>query len=571
MLATHTKKHSSNAISLNNLQRSVAAAYKAAQYPEAFGLICECIFLDPSNATHKIRLGDVLQKIRLEIFHPKSKRAILACLKSHAVGYQKFVRPWMATLQQDPAHKNLMALWEQADFQAFEAAMNWRSIQTSLQDDFLLYGMRCLMIQDPNLEKLLTHWRRWLLSACIEQPALLRQKNLPFLSALAENCFLNEYVFIETPEEVEKVNMLLAMKDPDAIQLAVLASYKPLYKLPQAGVLAEKFQNGPLAALIKLQITEPMEEERSKADILSVGSIQDNVSEKVRDMYEHNPYPRWNAFDIPQVPRAELKGDWLIAGCGTGRTLVQAALIFPGVDFTGVDISHSSLAYGMRKTEELSADNISFVHADILEIPTLNKQFDVIESSGVLHHMAEPVEGWRQLLKCLKPGGIMHIGLYSALARETIRKGQKYVVEKSYQPTPEGIRSFRTDVLALPSDHSLKGLSEITDFYSLSDCRDLIFHVQEKNYTIPELQGILDELDLAFLGWRMNKPDVQQAYKIRYPGDTAMTNLSYWDELEKENPNIFIGMYQFICCRKSEADQQNETTKALLETGFFLQ
>ena len=48
----------------------------------------------------------------------------------------------------------------------------------------------------------------------------------------------------------------------------------------------------------------------------------------------------------------------------------------------------------------------------------LNKKFDIIESAGVLHHMADPVAGWRTLTNCLKPNGLMKIGLYSNLARQ---------------------------------------------------------------------------------------------------------------------------------------------------------
>jgi hypothetical protein len=31
----------------------------------------------------------------------------------------------------------------------------------------------------------------------------------------------------------------------------------------------------------------------------------------------------------------------------------------------------------------------------------------------------------------------------------------------------------------------------------------------------------------------------------RFPHDTAMTDLASWDLFEREQPNIFTGMYQF--------------------------
>ena len=65
------------------------------------------------------------------------------------------------------------------------------------------------------------------------------------------------------------------------------------------------------------------------------------------------------------------------------------------------------------------------MQADILDLGNLNKQFDIIESVGVLHHMDNPMEGWKVLTDCLKPGGLMMIGLYSELARKHIVKIEK--------------------------------------------------------------------------------------------------------------------------------------------------
>ena len=72
-----------------------------------------------------------------------------------------------------------------------------------------------------------------------------------------------------------------------------------------------------------------------------------------------------------------------------------------------VDLSLSSLCYAKRKTRELGLTNITYAQADILRLGTLPRRFDVIESSGVLHHLADPLAGWRVLLSLLRPGGFM--------------------------------------------------------------------------------------------------------------------------------------------------------------------
>ena len=64
--------------------------------------------------------------------------------------------------------------------------------------------------------------------------------------------------------------------------------------------------------------------------------------------------------------------------------------------------------------------------------------FDFIEASGVLHHLADPWEGWRVLLSLLRPGGTMQVGLYSELARRNIVAARALIAERGYRPVPRG-------------------------------------------------------------------------------------------------------------------------------------
>ena len=96
---------------------------------------------------------------------------------------------------------------------------------------------------------------------------------------------------------------------------------------------------------------------------------------------------------------------------------MTTALRYPGGTVLAVDLSLASLAYAKRKSAELGVANIEYRQADILTLGTLEERFDIIECSGVLHHMAQPFEGWRVLASLRKPGGRMRIGLYSEAGR----------------------------------------------------------------------------------------------------------------------------------------------------------
>ena len=95
------------------------------------------------------------------------------------------------------------------------------------------------------------------------------------------------------------------------------------------------------------------------------------------------------------VSELSAKPQILVAGCGTGQHSIATANKFKNSCITAIDLSLNSLGYAKLKTEQLGITNIEYLQADILDLDLLNKDFDVIESVGVLHHMADPVAGWK--------------------------------------------------------------------------------------------------------------------------------------------------------------------------------
>ena len=82
------------------------------------------------------------------------------------------------------------------------------------------------------------------------------------------------------------------------------------------------------------------------------------------------------------------------------------------------------------------------------------------------------------------------------------------------------------------------------DFYSLSELRDLLFHVQERSTNLPQIARFLIDNKLQFLGFNQVR-HILQRYRSQFPQDSAMTDLALWDQFEEENPQTFVGMYQF--------------------------
>jgi 2-polyprenyl-3-methyl-5-hydroxy-6-metoxy-1,4-benzoquinol methylase/Flp pilus assembly protein TadD len=449
-----------------------------------------------------------------------------------------------------------------------------QGVSAMAQEAMLLALLQSKVVHDLELERLLTAIRRDLLQHAIEgdrQP--VDEDGLELFGALAQQCFLNEYVFalgdIERTQvrQVEDriVAALAAGTAIAARDLIVTASYLPLYRLPGASALLTRSWPDPVARLLTQQIREPLEEEADRHDIPVLTPIDDTVSLQVRNQYEESPYPRWNA--VPQIepttvvaylrdrlnivplswPQTTVGVDILIAGCGTGSHSIDSALRFPKARILAIDISRASLAYAGRKSRALGLTNIEYGQADILKLAALGRRFDVIETVGVLHHLADPAAGGRVLLSLLRPHGLMLVGLYSAAARQSLAAARAFIAERCFRATAEDIRACRQELI------QRFGMPPFRDFSSTSGCRDLLFNVMEHQFTIPQIKALLDENGLTFLGFEQLAPDVLRQFQQRFSDAGALRDLDAWHAFEETNPLTFGNMY-FFWVQKTDAN-----------------
>jgi tetratricopeptide (TPR) repeat protein/2-polyprenyl-3-methyl-5-hydroxy-6-metoxy-1,4-benzoquinol methylase len=444
-----------------------------------------------------------------------------------------------------------------------------RMLRAVAGDQLLRSVMESTRVQDIDIERFLTAARALLLDLVADPSARKADDQvLAFYSSLARQCFINEYVFANTEEESQRLQALHydvseaigSGKALPALHLVAVAAYGPLEAVPGAERLLQRSWPEPVAALLVQQVQEPQQERKYRSSMPRLTAISDRVSVAVKEQYEENPYPRWikpaptgalmtvDAYLRRFAPTYRHSGadhcDLLFAGCGTGQEVIECAQKFFDVRILAVDLSLTSLGYAQRKARELGVTGVEFARADILELGSIGRSFDVIESNGVLHHMAEPMKGWRVLVSLLRPGGIMHIGLYSALARQDIVAARTFIAAGGYRPTFDDIRRCREAMMAADQGTSLKNLTKIGDFFSLSECRDLLFHVQEHQLSLPEIKHFLKEEGLQFLGFDIDDT-VTGKYRSRF-ASAEITDLDRWHIFETENPNTFSSMYQFF-------------------------
>ncbi len=222
------------------------------------------------------------------------------------------------------------------------------------------------------------------------------------------------------------------------------------------------------------------------------------------------------------------------------------AVRFPRASITAVDVSRVSLAYASLKAKEFGLENLTFVHGDILDLGRMGQAFDHICCTGVLHHMEDPLKGWRVLRGLLTPGGLMRIGLYSRAGRETVAAAQDAARKGNYPPTRDGILKFRRDCPRLCGRETVLRLSGLQDYYHLNMYRDLVFPAREHRFDLTQIRDMLGTLGLRFEGFYVSA-DVLRTYRSLFRDDRHATNLETWRQFESRYPDTFASMYIFWC------------------------
>ncbi len=494
---------------------------------------------------------------------------LLTLLKQKTISPGPFVRSIISALHFDTEY---LGVFEANKLGKLKNSMNCLTAANSLSLVPLLLRIMVLSpITVPEIENMLKILRRGLLDNIVKKIDCL--SSIEFLAALAQLCFGNEYLFEETPQEITNLkilnnNITKMIENNDKVPddwLLILAAYKPLHKVLWFDQLLSQKWPEAIQKVITQQVIEPMKESSLRALVPKLTSINDSVSHAVLQQYEENPYPVWVRVDLSDKARSideiltrhniymgdidfELfkSPEVLIAGCGTGKQSLNAASKYLYAKIKALDLSCTSLAYAMRKSQELGFKNIEYYQGDILELSEIEQTFDIIECTGVLHHMKDPMAGWKVLNQILSPGGLMRIALYSEIGRESIKSAQDFISERGFGNSVIDIRRCRKEIIKMAeNDPNMKYIIDTVDFYSMSGCRDMIFHTQEHRFTLLEIKNVLNSLNLSFLGFELPAPDIAQRFKNLFSKTQEFRSLDCWHKFELENRESFKGMYVF--------------------------
>lgn len=245
----------------------------------------------------------------------------------------------------------------------------------------------------------------------------------------------------------------------------------------------------------------------------------------VRQFYEENPYPppiagldgereRWRSASRRRAayhlywPAAAFREDFsiLVAGCGTSQA-AKYAVRWPKANVTGIDVSRSSIEHTGELQRRYRLDNLTLVELAVERAGALERRFDLIVCTGVLHHLAEPDAGLRALRDVLAPSGALHLMVYAPYGRAGVYLLQEYCRQLGIGTSPAEIRELVAALHALPDRHPLAPLlRSAPDFASEAGVADALLHPRDRPYSVPQLFDLAARNGLRFGRWLRQAP-----------------------------------------------------------------
>ncbi|UMB67749.1 class I SAM-dependent methyltransferase [Mycobacterium paraterrae] len=249
------------------------------------------------------------------------------------------------------------------------------------------------------------------------------------------------------------------------------------------------------------------------------------TSDIVSRQYERWRYPEpiqdlevwlrsnWQWFDPRHAsrilwPDREYKPDLdiLIAGCGTNQAAVFA-YTNPDAKVVAIDVSQPSLDHQQYLKDKYGLTNLDLHLLPIEESPTLGADFDLIVSTGVLHHMAEPVVGMKALAACLRPAGAIGVMLYAKYGRVGVEMLESTFRDLGLQQDEASLRVVKETIALLPADHPARGYLKMSgDAQFDAVLVDTFLHGRARNYTVADCFDLVAEAGLEFQGWLQKAP-----------------------------------------------------------------
>ena len=293
------------------------------------------------------------------------------------------------------------------------------------------------------------------------------------------------------------------------------------------------------------------------------------LADIVSNQYERWVYPHpildmrhwlidhWQWFDPSHAhkmfwPNGAYKPDLdiLVAGCGTNQAAVLA-YTNPKAKIVAIDVSQASLNHHQYLKDKYNLKNLALHLLPIEEVGQLDCDFDLIISTGVLHHLADPNKGIQALSTCLRRDGVIALMLYAKYGRIGVEILQSVVRDLELPQEEASILIVRDMLGALAADHPIKSYMNIApDLQFDAGLVDTFLHGRDRSYSIPECFDLVHSANLEFQDLFLKSsyyPPTNMASAF-YASVINLPEQQQWSVMERIN--FRNACHFFTACRK---------------------
>ena len=201
--------------------------------------------------------------------------------------------------------------------------------------------------------------------------------------------------------------------------------------------------------------------------------------------------------DRPHQPDLDI----LIAGCGTNQAAVFA-YTNRASKVVAIDVSQSSLDHSKYLKDKYSLKNLETHLLPIEEVSSLNRSFDLVVSTGVLHHLVEPKVGMKALAGVMNPDGVAAIMLYARYGRAGVELMQAIFRELGLHQDEESLQMVKAAIGSLARTHPVKSYIDIApDLRFDAGMVDTFLHGRDRSYTVDDCLDLVESAGLVFQDW----------------------------------------------------------------------
>ena len=198
--------------------------------------------------------------------------------------------------------------------------------------------------------------------------------------------------------------------------------------------------------------------------------------------------------------------DILVAGCGTNQAAILA-YTNPGARVVAIDVSEPSLDHHRALRDKYALKNLELHCLPIEDVATLGRDFDLVISTGVLHHLASPVLGLQALAGCLRADGVAAIMVYARYGRIGVEMLQAAFRDLALRQDEASLAVVKSAIAALPQDHPLQSYLAIApDLEFDAGLVDTFLHGRDQSFTVADCLDLVAASGLVFQDWFLKSP-----------------------------------------------------------------